>query len=407
MTNRSFLLAVVVVITGCSSSTQASPAAGGFAPAYLAQSSSSLWDVVSSPNIQESDGLYDDTLAAVGGSSPSDVWAVGYDCCYANGTQEYDHSLAIHRNSSAWSIVPGAKNAPADTLLEGVSALSPNDAWAVGKAPYPNNQAVFEHWNGKKWTAVASPHIANNAEMLSVVMISKNNVWAAGDGNFSAVLEHWDGHTWSFVPAYNKGVTVLNSIAAAGANDIWAVGEDLSTGVAMFTEHFDGKKWTYFPGAGGFFSATFQGVTVLSPTDAWAVGYESTQNGQPPQTLVQHWNGSTWSVVTSPNRDPKGSPILTNTLNSVAARSTKDITAVGLWTWYPGSGTTRSLFEHYDGKKWSVEDGPSQLESRNNATANELLGVTAIEGGGLWAVGNGANPPTCCAQTLTVEASGN
>ena len=185
------------------------------------------------------------------------------------------------------------------------------------------------------------------------------------------------------------------------------MGEDLSTGVAMFTEHFDGKKWTCFLGAGGFFSATFQGVTVLSPTDAWAVGYESTQNGQPPQALVQHWNGSTWSVVASPNRDPKGSPIFTNALNSVAARSTKDITAVGLWTWHPGSGTTRSLFEHYDGKKCSVEDGPSQLESSNNATANELLGVTAIEGGGLWAVGNGANPPACCAQTLTVEASGN
>jgi hypothetical protein len=91
----------------------------------------------------------------------------------------YDHSLATHWNGSAWSIVSRAKNAPANTLLEGVSALSPNDAWAVGKAAYPNNQAVFEHWNGKKWTASVEDdpsqlESSNNAtanELLGVIAI--------------------------------------------------------------------------------------------------------------------------------------------------------------------------------------------------------------------------------------------
>jgi hypothetical protein len=119
----------------------------------------------------------------------------------------------LHWNGSKWSVVPFAKNEPADTYLHGVSAISPNDAWAVGNAPYPNNQAVAEHWDGKKWSAVATPYIDNPGELLSVVAISSNNVWAAGEGNFPAILEHWNGTSWSFVPAYTYGLTSLTSIA--------------------------------------------------------------------------------------------------------------------------------------------------------------------------------------------------
>jgi hypothetical protein len=114
----------------------------------------------------------------------------------------------------------------------------------------------------------------------------------------------------------------------------------------------------------------------------------------------RNWNGSAWSIVSRAKNAPANT-----LLEGVSALSPNDAWAVGKAP-YPNN---QAVFEHWNGKKWtaSVEDGPSQLESSNNATANQLLGVIAIEGGGLWAVGNGANPPTCCAQTLTVEASGN
>jgi hypothetical protein len=350
MTNRLLLFVVVVLITGCSGSLPASqPATTQFSRADFAHfTPSALWNVVSSPSVGESDGLYDDALNAVAGTSANDVWAVGYDCCTFDGTIQYSHGLILHWNGSKWSVVPGAKNAPEDVTLESVSALAPNDAWAVGKSVHPTRQAVFEHWNGKQWSIVTSPRIYGYGEMLSVVMIAKNNVWAAGDGNYAAVLEHWDGKSWAFIPAYDQGLTVLNSLAASGPNDIWAVGENLDTATFTFTEHYDGRSWTYHAGAGQFNSSQFQSVTDLSPKDAWAVGYETAQTDQPPQTLIEHWNGSAWSLVTSPNRDPKGSPILNNILSGVAARSANDITAVGAWTWYPGDGTTRSLFEHYN-----------------------------------------------------------
>ena len=42
------------------------------------------------------------------------------------------------------------------------------------------------------------------------------------------------------------------------------------------------------------------GVAVLSPCDAWAVGFDLDSGGMD-QTLTEHWNGSTWTVVSSPN----------------------------------------------------------------------------------------------------------
>jgi len=339
-------LVLVFVLAGCSAGFPASPPVGatsGLSPS----AKSSAWTLVSSPNAPPTYGIYDDTLYGVGGSSPGDVWAVGNVCCYTHGSQEYDHPLTLHWNGSVWSTVAGAATAPEDTTLHGVSALSRSDAWAVGNAPYPNNQAVFEHWNGKIWNAVSSPYIYNNGEMNSVVALSKNNVWAAGEGNFAAVLEHWNGSSWSFVPAYTQGLTVLKSIAASGPNDIWAVGEFLDPIVGLFSEHYDGSKWTYFPAFDNFYAAAFNSVTVLSPKDAWAVGYEEpSQQSQVPQTLIEHWDGSKWSLVRSPNRDPKGSYTLNNTLFGMAARSANDIWGVGFWT-APNAGPIQSLFVHW------------------------------------------------------------
>lgn len=63
----------------------------------------------------------------------------------------------------------------------------------------------------------------------------------------------------------------------------------------------------------------------------------------------------------SPNMEPKHGYSLTNWLFSVAASSHDDVWAVGLWTYYPGSATTRSLFERWNGKMWKTEPGPGYV----------------------------------------------
>ncbi len=70
----------------------------------------------------------------------------------------------------------------------------------------------------------------------------------------------------------------------------------------------------------------------------WAVGYFV--SGGISQTLVEHWNGSAWSVVPSPNVGTSH-----NWLFGVSAVSGSDVQAVG---YYQSSGVYQTLVERYN-----------------------------------------------------------
>src|SRR5438876_1003879 len=59
-------------------------------------------------------------------------------------------------------------------------------------------------------------------------------------------------------------------------------------------------------------------VSAVSATDIWAVGNLSGPNGY--QTLVEHWNGTQWSIASSSS---------VGSLNGVAAIATNNVWAVG------------------------------------------------------------------------------
>src|SRR5258707_7657680 len=92
------------------------------------------------------------------------------------------------------------------------------------------------------------------------------------------------------------------------------------------------------------------GVTVLSSTNAWAVG--SYFNGMADRTLIVHWNGSVWKVVASPN---VGGVSRENFLTSVVAISAQNIWAVGSHN----NGTAdRTLIMHWNGSSWRSAGSP-------------------------------------------------
>src|SRR5204862_547524 len=96
----------------------------------------------------------------------------------------------------------------------------------------------------------------------------------------------------------------LSGVAAVSANDIWAVGGSL-------IEHWDGSNWSVVPSpspSAGY--SNLYGVAAVSANDVWAVG---SSGYDPFQTLTEHWNGRSWSVVPSPN------PGIYSQLNGVAA----------------------------------------------------------------------------------------
>src|SRR5258706_11223919 len=107
----------------------------------------------------------------------------------------------------------------------------------------------------------------------------------------------------------------------------------LRTGVA------EAASWSVIPSPDGpAGNSLLSGIAIVSSNDVWAVGQDYPGGGQQ-QTITEHWNGSQWSVVPSPNPS-------SNFLVAVAAVSTNDV-------WAVGRGPNGTLTEHWDGKQWS------------------------------------------------------
>jgi hypothetical protein len=93
--------------------------------------------------------------------SATGAWAVGY---YDTNSTTDEPSLILHWNGTSWTQIsspdPGGTG---ESLLNGVSAISANDAWAVGSyntdpsTTTSDSQSLILHWNGKSWTKVSSP----------------------------------------------------------------------------------------------------------------------------------------------------------------------------------------------------------------------------------------------------------
>ena len=112
---------------------------------------------------------------------------------------------------------------------------------------------------------------------------------------------------------------------------------------------------------------SLSGVAAVSTNDVWAVGYHGDPYYNPIQTLIEHWNGTAWSVVASPNEGTNN-----NELHGVAAVSPNDVWAVGFYTDSSGAHG-QTLVEHWNGSAWSVVPSP------NRGTGNYNLADAAAQ----------------------------
>jgi hypothetical protein len=187
-------------------------------------------------------------------------------------------------------------------------------------------------------------------------------------GGYQTLIAHWNGFSWAQVdsPDPGSGNNFFNSVRAASASSIWAVGS-ASDGTSSKTliEHWNGIVWNTVPSPspGSAFNE-LSGVRVVSANDAWAVG-DYADGGTSRKTLVLHWNGATWQRVASPDPGGTGND---NDLFAVAATSHSDAWAVGEIITSTGIQT---LALHWNGSKWA------QVASPNPETTSELFGVGA------------------------------
>lgn len=243
-----------------------------------------------------------------------------------------------------WTVV----SSPSPGVLNAVASVSANDVWAVGTN---NSQTLTQHWNGTAWSVVPSPNARSSDKLNGVAAITTSDVWAVGSVNNTTppLIIHWNGTSWRAVKAPNQD-GFLNAVAAVSSKDVWAVGDFVSGFERTLIEHWNGRKWSVVssPSPGTQFNE-LNGVTAVSANDVWAVGITETNGIQ--QTLIEHWDGTSWSVVPSPNE----AGTVTNQLYAVAAAAANNVWAVGEWV---NGSTTESLIEHWDGTSWSLITNP-------------------------------------------------
>jgi hypothetical protein len=359
------LLVAYQVATGSSNTSAArpdSPGPQGLGTATASPTCPPLWRVESSPN--PSGYTY---LHAVTALSPDDVWAVGY---YLENNLY--RTLTQHWNGTSWSIIPSPNVNGSHNYLFAVDAVGPNDIWAVGNYDWDN---LTMHWDGTQWSIVPSPNFDTGFDNLnSVSALATDDVWAVGSNVHASVEQvvaiHWDGNQWTLSDTIQGFYTpeVFNAVEAVATDDVWAVG---SASDYTLIEHWNGTEWAEIPAPSpGSYQDALYGIAALAPDDIWAVGQTDDDTYYRP--LVLHWNGSAWSVVPAPS-PPGGDSVL----RSVSALAPDDIWAVGY-----ADGESRTLIEHWDGTSWSIVSSPSP-----GSVDNILYGVAAITNNDVVAVG--------------------
>lgn len=319
---------------------------------------------------------------------------------------------ALAASCGSFHIVATPNLSALDFHFNAVKAISANDVWAVGEDHVSTGLdfTLAEHWNGSAWSQfnTASPGLALN-RLFAVDATSPTDVWAVGSftsgqglSPSSTLIEHWDGSQWSVVasPSPGTGINELFGVAAISPSNAWAVGHFgalNSPQDSTLIEHWDGTQWSVVasPNASAF-SNRLNSVTAISSNNVWAVGNSFTPNiPEPTQTLIEHWDGTQWSIVASANV-----PSSDDDLISVAAISANDIWAVGQVNKVPGSGAATTLTEHWNGSQWKVVASP------NNSFSDNLVSVSAITTNNVWAAGGGINQNDTAGRTLLAHWNG-
>jgi hypothetical protein len=228
-----------------------------------------------------------------------------------------------------------------------VSAISARDVWAAG---LNDGGSLLLHWNGAAW----SQYLTSTGYFIGVAASSARDVWAVGGTNWfsptKTLAQHWNGTSWTQVATPSPaGGGYFNAVAARSPRDAWAVGlagpgPGVPSPTVPLIEHWNGTAWTVrtdqAPAAGGEFAA----AAATSASDAWAVGWTGpASEGTGQRTLIEHWNGTRWKVIPSPN-PPSG---YLNILDAASAVSRDNIWAVG------ATDYASTLVAHWNGASWS------------------------------------------------------
>lgn len=297
-------------------------------------------------------------LRAVSAVSPSDAWAAG------------DAGAIWHWDGRVWQ--PTASGVP--TRITGIWAAGPADVWATTAAGvlrwdgsrwgtalasttadgyvavWGSSRAdvwvagrFLQHWDGLRWTAVASPAATRVAALHGT---APDNVWAAGA---SRALWRWDGARWLDHSLPGSGTAAVVAVWSAGVADTFAATAD------GYVRRWNGSAWiaSFTPISAGWSVHALWGT---APDAVWATGVSD--NGA---LFVMRWDGARWREVFVEGDEA---------LLALGGSGAGDVWAVGL----------RSQRVRWDGARWRN----SFAQARGSGA--DFVSVHASARDNLWAI---------------------
>ncbi len=201
---------------------------------------------------------------------------------------------------------------------------------------------------------------------------------------------------WCSVPVVglntSAGTPELNGIDAVSSRDIWMdgylVSQSSNTPNQAVIEHWNGTSLSVMPSPNsGENGSRLKAIAEIAPNNAWAVGsvLQTPQNANSQgdflggiHTLIEHWDGHHWSIVPSPDGATETNGH--NELQGIAASSANDV-------WAVGSSSHGALIEHWDGNQWGMLNLPDAFH------ANFLQAVVAPAKDDIWVAGSADVPP--------------
>jgi hypothetical protein len=324
--------------------------------------------------------------AAVAGSLDS-VSCVSSSSCVAVGSRSAGAGTLVEKwNGTKWSVVssPNPSGSSGSTLW-GVACTSATSCLAVGDYNNSAHTATLptaERWNGSKWSVltVPAPSGATAAFLGAVSCASATTCQATGSsaaGTSSSITlaESWNGTKWSIesTPSPNPGKPdTLTGVSCPSASLCWAVGYTFPTNfTGTLTEKWNGSKWSVVTTPTSKANQAI-GDACFSTSACMTVGISNSLFA-----FAQDWNGTTWKLTPAPGK-PSGAT--TSELNAVACAAAATCEAAGT---YNKSGSSPALAEGWNGTKWTVQSTPAI----GGSTFASLQGVSCTASSNCWAVG--------------------
>jgi len=274
-----------------------------------------------------------------------------------------ERTLIERWNGSSWSLVASPNSAAGTSTLARVSCGSTSLCFAVGwVGPYlPAGQVLIERWDGSLWSIAGSPKAASarSSALHDVSCASATFCVAVGQytdasANVDGLIEQWNGSSWRVVPFQHQGG--LDAVICvspwlcftAGHYYTYQTGHEVGLG---YIEQWNGSSWSISAWPDSNVDVLLQSMSCVSGSRCFATGLHGKGQGTlDNHTLIEEWNGTSWSAVPSPNPSPSD-----NWLDGVSCASASVCVATG----YQRTDTTyHTLIEQWNGASWTIARAP-------------------------------------------------